>query len=214
MTTVTDRPGNCLDGTVSFEERIGDFMKRMLTVLIFGAMTMVPGYASTIDLTLADLIGTFVPGDPANEALEQQRTNVLLGLYNEGKTYGYTDVIDVGGNDYTFTVLPGLDVPAPVLPLINGYYKPAVYDFPIPVPADYLYLLAKFGNQDAVYYLNGTSADSIGSIVSPFGANGGGLSHVTFFTAPGGGDVVPEPTTLLLLGSGLLGLVVYRKFRR
>lgn len=72
------------------------------------------------------------------------------------------------------------------------------------------YLLVKDGRATPVWYLfnltalgwNGTD-DIVGT---GFWPNGGSISHVELF-----GTVVPEPSTLLLLGSGLLALGVARR---
>ena len=62
------------------------------------------------------------------------------------------------------------------------------------------------------------SVDELGGTWDTALLGGKGISHITLWTGdgnisipPGGGAQVPEPATIFLLGSGLLGLFGYRK---
>jgi hypothetical protein len=66
------------------------------------------------------------------------------------------------------------------------------------------------------YSLYGVSDDQkfdsngVQNVVLP--SDSGGISHIVFLS--GGGTSVPEPTTLVLLGAGLVGTALYRRKAR
>jgi hypothetical protein len=128
--------------------------------------------------------------------------NNLINWYNG-------DISDPS-NGYTYTLDPGSNVPAPDLPLATG----GVHFETLPVnTSSSTYLLAKFGNSSALYWLDAISP--VSAITSPFGGGGGvprggGLSHVTLF----GPTQVPEGATLMLLGFGLAGVGAFRRFMK
>ena len=180
-------------------------MKRSLLVLAFLLfLVAVPGPANAATITLDDLIGTAVPGSPADPSAELARLNELLSLYNSNSSGAL-----IGG--FTYVVDAGSNVPAPPLPAATGGLQVLQENLPFTLNTPSLYLLAKFGDQDAFYYLNGQlgSIDT-SSIASPFPAQGGGLSHITLFSPTS----VPEPAILTLLGLGLVGVTTFRRFMK
>jgi hypothetical protein len=176
----------------------------------------VAGPASATTLTLDYLIGTVVPASPSDPGDELAYANNLIDWYNAGG--GVVD--DPSGDGYTYALLSGDDatdaVPPPNLALATGGVQvPAVNDA-LASPVDvtgYTYLWAKFGNQGALYFLDSlTSVEGFDPAWGPFSQEGGGLSHITLFGP--GTTRVPEAGALLLFGSGLIGLVGYRRMRR
>lgn len=80
------------------------------------------------------------------------------------------------------------------------------------------YITVKGGTSFAIYSVDhlGTGGWTTEKLLNK-GGNIPDLSHISFWSAkstptpPGGGAQVPEPATIFLLGSGLLGFFGYRK---
>ena len=189
--------------------------KLLLVVMCLICALAVAGPANAITITLDDLIGTVVPGSPASDTDELARLNQLIDLYNANPT-GINTTIDPPGHTgpYVYVVDAGSNVPNPLLPPATGGVQVSPENIPS-FNVTYLYLLAKFGNQDAFYYLDGQTGTIELPIGSPFPAQGGGLSHITLFNGFNGTPPqVPEPATLMLLGIGVVGFGTLRRFQK
>lgn len=81
-----------------------------------------------------------------------------------------------------------------------------------PIATD-AFLLVKDGNQSPAWYLFDLNCFDWNGMVplelEDFWPDQGAISHVSLY----GGQSVPEPATMFLLGTGLLGLALFRKSR-
>ena len=192
-------------------------MKSFIVVvacLVLALFVAAPANSTT--LTLDYLIGTVAPDTPANPANEITYSNALITWYNGG-----TD--PNGGGTYTYVLgpdasgVPGSPGSGSLSAATGGVSAGTVSNGLLTGPVDvtgYTYLMAKFGPDGALYYLDGiTSLDGFDPAWGPFSSQQGfGLSGITLFG--GGTTQVPEAGALVMFGSGLIGLVGYRRMRR
>jgi len=183
--------------------------KLLLLITCLICALAVAGPANAITIGLEYLFGTAVPGHPANPAAELVRLNQAIDYYN---TYVGPPIpsAPITNGIYDYVVYHGSNVPSPLPDAIGPGEQIVQNVFPFDITTPYLYLVAKFGDQDAFYYLGGQTGEI--TLVSPFPVQGGGISHITLFNP----TPIPEPATMLLLGSGLIGLagLARRKFHK
>lgn len=188
-------------------------MKRFLVVavaLVCAMGVLAPANAAVLLDWDVYGIGTVVPAEPpGGDAVEVENLQYFINNFNgvslNPLPYSHTYTPDYGS---AVTALASLPTPAtwgekddsPSSLLVDLSALSASYD----------YLLAKYGPNDAFYYIGGLTGEFL--LDSPFPANGGGLSHVSYFN--GTTTRVPEAGALILFGSGLVGLVGYRRMRR
>lgn len=124
---------------------------------------------------------------------------------------------------------------SPTPPSLEGAWLNALLGFNVPfiikykgdtapygAPATWTYAVLKYGvGRPGIANPNHWAIMDDGDFILELAGIGGlperGLSHVSYFgpTNGNGSTPVPEPTTMILLGSGLLGLAIFgRKLRK
>ena len=190
-------------------------------VAIFGATLVViacsiglPSQVSALTLTESsgEFLGSFRPAHPSSPAVEVQYINVLIDLPT-----GTSNFFDAGTGqtyDRSLNTPAGCCVDAVLAGDSLGDNDPTTIDV-----TGFTYLLAKYDADkggDLVWYVgNLTGLVDIQSTFGSCGANGCGLSHWDLFNPEDGHasptDTVPEPSTLLLFGAGLIAVSRFAK---
>jgi hypothetical protein len=188
-------------------------MKKLLLVImsIICALALA-GPAMALTLDNSDLFGSVDPGSPADVGDVAPRLQQGIDLYNFWNPLPFTGTI----SGYLYTVIYGADVPdSPDLPDVNvaSGVKIDTSSLTNTINDPYLYLVAKYDDKDFLYYLGGATGSI--TLVDPIQQ---GISNFVLFNSTpgnGNGNGVPEPATMLLLGSGLVGLwALRRKFKK
>ena len=191
-------------------------MKKFFVVaacLVLAFTVAAPANSATLGLEY--LVGTVAPASPANPSDEFVYTTNLIDFWNGGPDPSDFDPgPPATGYLYDVTIAgAGGSVTGPLQAAEGTGVQYASLSGGVDLTG-YTYVFAKFGNDGALYFLDGsiTSLDGFDPAWGPFTQQGGGLSHITLFG--GGTTQVPEAGALVMFGSGLIGLIGYRRMRR
>jgi hypothetical protein len=105
----------------------------------------------------------------------------------------------------------GVEIPSCPMAVVTDSVSDIAPATPVDLGSGFQYIYAKYGGNAHLWYAGGLTGTD--HTIPSNNLTGQGLSHYAMYN-PGG--QVPEPTTLLLLGSGLAALGAFgrRQFRK
>lgn len=173
-------------------------MKNITRLLLVAAVVVsmlgFASQASAISLTIGDsrYLGSIDPAVPSSPPNEVIFINTLIDILVPGSS-----IID--GKTYVRTAIScGVCTDAVLAGFAESSGENPSNSFSF--GTGFTYVLGKYGNTDHVWLATGLTG--INDI--PSTAPGGGLSHWALFNP--GGTTVPEPSSLLLIGSALAAI--------
>jgi hypothetical protein len=179
--------------------------RKLATVLVGLGLMASSFVAGAITLSVGDqyYLGEFRPGQPAGDAQEAQFINLLNDL---AAGQGDTACADRTCNRVQSTVAG---------PFSNAVYVDRFQGNNANLGAGlFQYVLGKYGNVASRVWYSPTGFTGTVTVPGDYPGNGGGLSHISWFSRTnGGGFPLPEPGSLALLGLGLIGLGFARRQR-
>lgn len=191
-------------------------IRKWIACLCLGGTLLGATGAQAVIISNSRLLGTIVPGTPANPANETEMVRFLVAALNTGTSgaVAYPGAgVSLGNNPddpqtetYTLWAPTGLGLPAP-LPAATGA-QTVTGNTTINLGAlQYDYIVAKFGQDAEAFWIGGLS----GELTIPnYTGNTNGLSGYTLIN---GRTSVPDGgATVALMGIALGGLSLGRRF--
>jgi hypothetical protein len=182
-------------------------LKAALAVALILCVVGLASQASALDQTSDEYLGSYTPPEPASAEDEVGYINDLISV-----ALNTTDTIDGVTYDRSGNLCDGGACPEAVE---AGAFKSG--DDPDNTGIDvtgFTYLIGKYDGPNGggvVFYVAGLTSVDLPANLFGDGNSQYGLSHYSLYNP--GTTTVPEPGTLLLVGSGLVALGIWRRRR-